>query len=310
MSTASRLFAGLIDDAAVFPPRGAGLEVAVREHLALRSGLHADRIGPLLVPAGDAAAVVALAAADARTDPDGIDAGPLELGLIVRPGAPTAPLREGARALEETTRVRLSSIETGWSPQWRDLLDLGVPLAIEVGLGADQEKALDDLADARDQEGVAVLAKFRTGATPLWDWPDEGVLAGFLAGAVARGLTVKLTGGLHHLVRADRAARDVRVDRADRDVADREPMHGVLNVLLAVDAALAGADRASVAGILALDASATVLELTLGLVARPEDVARARATFVSYGCCDVLDPLTEAIDLGLLPRPTTTGDPA
>ena len=48
------LFDRLVDDAAVFPPGLAPLDVAVREHLDRREGAYAAHIGPLLVPASAA----------------------------------------------------------------------------------------------------------------------------------------------------------------------------------------------------------------------------------------------------------------
>ena len=45
------LWSGLVDDAAVFPPGNAPLDVAVSGHRALRAGPDADLVGPLLVPA-------------------------------------------------------------------------------------------------------------------------------------------------------------------------------------------------------------------------------------------------------------------
>ena len=52
MSTPPRaLFAGLVDDAAMFPPGNAGAAVALAEHLRYRRSWFADLVGPLLVPA-------------------------------------------------------------------------------------------------------------------------------------------------------------------------------------------------------------------------------------------------------------------
>ena len=61
MSTAPpALLAGLIDDAAVFPPGNAPLAAALTGHRALRAGPDADLVGPLLVPAASVPELVAL----------------------------------------------------------------------------------------------------------------------------------------------------------------------------------------------------------------------------------------------------------
>lgn len=271
------LFDRLVDDAAVFPPGLAPLPVAVREHLDRRTGAYAGRLGPLLVPASSAGELSSLAAADPRTAAD-----PLAVGLVVRPGAPVEPLAEALEALRDDERVLVAAAELGWSPQWRRLLAAELPLVVEVGLGTEQERALDDIAAAVDDEHD-VTAKFRTGATPTWPWPDETVLAGFLDAVVLRGLSFKLTGGLHHAVRGTH---------------DGEPMHGLLNVLLATHEALHGAEAHELAGELARQDTEVLVTAVSGL--STEEATRVRTSFTAYGCCGVLDPLNELEALGLV----------
>ena len=62
------------------------------------------------------------------------------------------------------------------------------------------------------------------------------MLGGFLDAVVLHGLSFKLTGGLHHAVRGSHGG---------------EPMHGLLNVLLATHEALHGAEAHELAGELA-----------------------------------------------------------
>src|SRR5947207_13513042 len=45
------LFAGLVDDAALFPPGNAPMDRAVWEHTAHRSSWYSDLVGPLVCPA-------------------------------------------------------------------------------------------------------------------------------------------------------------------------------------------------------------------------------------------------------------------
>jgi len=279
------LFDHLVDDAAVFPPGLAPLDVAVREHLDRRSGPYAAHIGPLLVPATSAAELAALASRDERAV-----AQPLQVGLIVRPGSPLEPLLDAVDLLRDDPRVLVTAAELGWADGptgWRRALDLGIPLVVEVGLGSDQESGLDDIAHAVDHEHD-VTAKFRTGATPAWPWPDETTLAGFLDAVVLRGLPFKLTGGLHHTVRGDQAGH---------------PTHGLLNVLLATHEALDGAETRELSRELARHDTEVLVTAVSSL--GTDDAARIRKSFTAYGCCGVLDPLTELEALGLIPTKET-----
>ena len=271
------LFDHLVDDAAVFPPGDAPLGVALTEHLERREGTDAAHLGPLLVRAADVAELARLAMADERTE-----GRPLQVGLVVRPGSPVSLVTGAAASLDDDHRVNVAAVQLGWSPDWRNTLTLDLPVAVEVGRGPEQGDALDDIAAAVD-DNATVLAKFRTGATPQWPWPDEAALAAFLDAAILRGLSFKLTGGLHHAVRDDH---------------DGEPQHGLLNVILATHEALDGAETDELAGIL----TQRDVELLTDRVARLTTVetARARGSFTSFGCCGVLDPLTELAALGLL----------
>jgi hypothetical protein len=260
---------GFIDDAAVFPPGNAPLAAAVDAHLARRRSPDGRYVGPLLVPASAAAAVSAQLAAAHRVDD------PLDVVLIARPGTP-APSADDVALLGPS--VRLAGVELGWSPSWRTVLDLGVPVAVEIPRPPDHRRALDDLAGT-----PGVRAKFRTGATPQWAWPTEVELAHVLQACADRGVTLKLTGGLHHAVRADHP----------------DPQHGLLNVLVAVAATRAFSEIPSIAAVLSIrDAGTLVATLT---ELQPEAIDGLRHTLAGFGCCDVTDPLRELAALALIP---------
>ena len=275
------LFASLIDDAAVFPPGLAPLPDAVREHRAHRAGPYAALIGPLLVPTSGAAELIELVPPGAQ---------PLGAGLVARPGTPLHTVTDALHLLRDHPQVEVAAVELGWTPEWRDLglLDLAgdVPLVLEVSRGADQERALDDLATEAG-DGSQVLAKFRTGATPAWDWPDEPELAAFLTGVVGRALPFKLTGGLHHVVRGTHTVH-----------GHTEEQHGLLNVLCAVQAAVDGLPAHHLATLLAERDPAPLVREVAAL--DPQDVTRVRALFTAYGCCGVTDPVTELSALNLI----------
>lgn len=271
------LFNRLIDDAAVFPPGLAPLPDAVvghREHLRRP---YAALLGPLLVPAAAVPALVELV-------PPGADA--LRVGVIARPGTPLATVTDALLLLAGAPQLPLAAVEVGWTPEWRELEVGDVPLVLEVPRGSDQRRALAEIAAESGDDGV-LLAKFRTGSTPTWDWPDEAELAGFLHAAVAAGVGFKLTGGLHHAVRG-----------AYRSAGAAEEQHGLLNVLCAVRRALDGEDAESLVPVLATrDPGSLVTEVTgMGR----EDAATVRASFTAFGCCGVTDPIGELSELNLI----------
>jgi hypothetical protein len=265
------LFDRLVDDAAVFPPGLAPVDVAVREHLDRRSGPYAAHIGPLLVPATAAGELAEHAARDDRAARE-----PLEVGLVVR------PLLDAVELLRDEPRVLVTQAELGWSSQWRRAIPTGLPIVLEVGVGTGQDAALDDIAEAVDDDHD-VTAKFRTGETPAWPWPDEHALAAFLDAAILRGLPFKLTGGLHHAVRGEYSGK---------------PMHGLLNVLVATEHGLDGAESHEIASI--LGRRDTEILTSAASAIHTDQAVRIRHRFTAYGCCGVLDPLTELEALGLL----------
>ncbi len=282
MSTSPELLRALVDDAAVFPPGNSPLPDAVLAHARHRDAPYGSCVGPLLVPAASAPDLLAELDAGRWERPD-----PLGIGVIARPGTDPAVLRDGIALLTADPRVHVAGAELGWTPGWRRLdLPGDLPLALEVP----RERPAQDeaLADVRASvaEGDSVVAKFRTGPTPTWPWPDEDELAAFLAAATGAPVPFKLTGGLHHAVRGG-----YEVGGAS------EQNHGVLNVLVATAAALQGAAHEEVTGLLTVRDGHALADL---VGAWTDDTTRhVRAALTSYGCCTVTDPLTELADLGL-----------
>ncbi|GAB3435379.1 hypothetical protein GCM10027517_04450 [Phycicoccus ginsengisoli] len=275
------LFAGLVDDAAVFPPGNAPLEEAVRMHRVHRTSWYAGLVGPLLVPAsaaGDLPPLVAGAGAGAAA----ADSRPVEVAVIGRPGVPVDQVVEAVALLQATAGVQVVGVERGWEPSWREAPTPGIPLTLEVPRGDAQAQAVADIAaDASDDRPLQ--AKFRTGATDTWAWPDERELATFVRTAVDHDLGFKLTGGLHHAVRG---------------TPDGQEQHGLLNVLVAVRWALNGDDVDELVPLLAERDPAVLVPHVTRMSAA--DAAIVRAFFPAYGCCGVTDPITELAALGLL----------
>lgn len=273
------LFISLINDAALFPPAQLPMDEALRAHADHRAAGVADLVGPFLVGVPAVEDLTTAMAAGAPAPP--------AIGLVARPGTAVADIDAALTALRSLERPRVVSIDTAWSPQWRNL-DLG-DLVVNLEIGREgQAEALDDIASA--SEFVDVRAKFRTGPTPSWPWPTGPELADVILGTGARHLPLVLTGGLHHAVRGERT-----VDGTPQE------QHGLLNVLVAVHASAGGADESTVRDLLEIrDAHALA-----GIVAgwSSPDVAAVRAAFAGYGCCDVTDPIGELTDLGLVASP-------
>lgn len=267
------LFAGLVDDAAVFPPGQAPLPRALAEHHEHRAAWYAAMVGPLLVPASGVGELVTLAGGT-----------PVGVVVVARPGTPAADV---SAALDAThgTALDVRGVEIGWQADWRSLPFADHPLVLEIPRGADRDRALADVRDGQ-QEGHAVQAKLRTGATPTWEWPDEHELARHITDVVQLGISTKLTGGLHHVVRGDH---------------DGGPQHGLLDVLVAVDAAITDAlapDTDRLAEILAERDPAVLAAAVRTWDADRTD--RVRRTLTAYGCCGVTDPITELAELDLV----------
>lgn len=287
----SVLFTALIDDAAVFPPGNATLADAVARHGIHLTSSYAGCIGPLLVPAASAAALVSVLDAgpgdDAGADAEPTASGRLEVVLIARPGADPTLLTAARDVLRDDNRVRVVGAELGWFDGWSEDLAGDLPLAVEIPRGPDQDQAIAEVRTAH-REGHDVVVKFRTGPTPTWPWPDEHELADVVR-TVAREVPFKLTGGLHHAVRGT-----YEVDGVP------EENHGVLNVLLATSAALDGAGHDEVAGLLTLRDAPSLAALVGSWT--ESTVSRVRSAFTAYGCCTVTDPIDELTALRLLTK--------
>ncbi|SDO71012.1 hypothetical protein [Geodermatophilus sp. DSM 45219] len=271
-SPSGALFAGLFDDAALFPPGDAPMAAAVPAHRELRARL-GDLVGPFVVPAGRLGELSAhlgdggpvgvsliAAAGDLPAAAARVDAHPgLVLAAVEVPvAADAATAREAVRVLDQ-------------------VLPAGVPAAIEVPRSAARDGVLDVLA------GTGRRAKLRTGGVRAALFPPPEELAATLAACVTRGVAVKCTAGLHSAVR-------------HTDPATGFAHHGFLNLLAACDALAAGEPAAAAERWLRQDDPAT---LAGGW--SPDRAARARAAFTSFGTCSVLEPVDDLVALGLLP---------
>lgn len=273
-----RLFAGLIDDAAVFPPGSAPLPEAVAAHRRHRGAWYADLVGPLLVPATRLGELPAL-----------LDAGEqIEIGVIG--DVPLDRLAAACAAADERIRVRqveapvakrgedpLPGIETLLTvAAARPQFDVYAELPLTWGLLA----GLDRLAQAR-LDGARIAAKFRTGGLAAELFPTPKELASVICACRDRRLPFKLTAGLHQAVR-----------HTDPETGFHH--HGYLNVLVATAAAAEGAGVDEVAERLATTETAVLVEAVAA------SRHRARPLWVGYGSCSIAEPLADLVRLELI----------
>lgn len=279
MSTqVTRLFAGLVDDAAVFPPGSASLPDAVTAHHRHRAAWYADLVGPLLLPAS------ALPDLPGLLGPEAVPA----VGVIgdVPVGRLEAALAEADPRLT-VRQVEAAVAKRGEDPQpgLADLVKLterlaGTTVYAEIPLTFGLMGALDTVAAAR-AGGLSVAAKFRTGGLAAELFPTPVELAAVICACRDRELPFKLTAGLHHAIR-------------HRDPETGFTHHGFVNVLAATLAAVAGAEVDGVAELLAATDPVRVVEQ-----ARTHRDAD-RPLWVGYGSCGISEPLTDLIRLGLM----------
>ncbi|NJP35673.1 hypothetical protein [Micromonospora thermarum] len=275
-----RLLAGLVDDAAVFPPGSAPLPEAVTAHRRHRTSWYADLVGPLLVPAS--------AVTGRELHPLVDPAEGLVVGLIGDTGldglsAALAALPAGVTARQVEVAVAKRGEDP--LPGLAELLKLAdrsdvTAVYAEMPLTFGLMGALDALVDAR-AAGAPVAAKFRTGGLAAELFPTPAELAAVICACRDRELPFKLTAGLHHAVR-------------HLEPETGFTHHGFANVLAATLAAAGGADVGRVAELLtATDPRPLLQPIEAGLDA-------ARPLWVGYGSCSILEPLTDLIRLGLV----------
>jgi hypothetical protein len=295
------LLVGLLDDAAMFPPRGASLVDALADHRTLRTAWYAPLIGPLLVPADDVGSLWAQLrreAADGARPPEaagetdvggaGDGAGPPRLGIgLVGPLTVVAGALAAAGDQVEVCQIEAPVAKRGEDPMpgIRGFLAVanGLTGYAEVPLTWGLLAALDALAEARSG-GQRVAPKFRTGGLAAELFPTPVELAAVICACRDRALPFKLTAGLHHALR-----------HTDPETGFLH--HGFLNVLAGALTAAEGAEAADVAEVLATTDAVPLVEAVRARL----DLDRP--LWIGYGTCSVDEPLDDMRRLGLLAAP-------
>ncbi|WP_133914286.1 hypothetical protein [Streptomyces sp. NBC_00582] len=271
------VLAGLFDDAAVFPPGSLPIEEAVPAHVEHTRGAHAGLVGAFVLAARDVDRLAELTA--------DLPEGSFALSVTV----PLPGVSDALAAARRIPAVRLVGLEVAVPdsvaaeavvPALTEAIDdRGLTVHVEVPRDDRRGTLLAELA------GTPYLAKFRTGGVRADLHPDERELAAAILAAVRAGVAFKATAGLHHALR-------------NTDPETGFEQHGFLNLLVATDAALKGAEVAELVGLLADRDGDRVAERVRAL--SPE----VRDLFRSFGTCSVAEPAAESAGLGLLPAAT------
>ena len=277
MTALPAAWAGLVDDAAIFPPGDAPLPDAVAAYQARRDEWYADLVGPLVVRDTDLPNV----------PPD------IPLSVVLTGGAGAVA---GVAAVATKKGHRLVAVEAAV----RDLDDLAGNVR-RINAAVDAARAAGGLADTQvyvelpqtdptadwlaAADAVAeseAHLKFRTGGVEAHLFPAAATVAAWIDAALDRETSYKCTAGLHHAIR-------------HRDHETGFEHLGFLNVLLATRVAFDGATRDEVTAV--LDDHYTN---DLVAMARQSDLEGARRWFTSFGSCSVTEPLDDLVGLGLV----------
>lgn len=287
-ASARALLSGVVDFAGLFPPAALSMAAAVAEYRAAGAGAEAWMLGRFVVPA---ARLDELGAALSETRGDD-----WRVSAIVRDGQ--AEDVEAVRRFNEAVGLhgaRVDSVECKPSAiDHVDWLAATFPktfeIYVEVAPGPDVKSWFEHIAVH------GLRAKVRTGGVTADAFPAPRALAELLATAVAHGITLKATAGLHHAVRG--AYRlTYEPDSASA------PMYGYLNVLLAMTALASGASVAEAEALLqSTEADRLTFEadaVRWGAREFPAAVmAGVRAGgLVSFGSCSFREPAGEFIAL-------------
>lgn len=280
---AEALFAGLVDDAAVFPPGNASVEAAVRGHGEHRAAWYAPLIGPLVVP-DTQLAQAARAAAESAPEP-------LDVSVVVAGGAGGLT----ALARRDLPGVRVTAAEIAL----RDLDDLAGNahrvVAAAQELDPDEVTVFVELpfrpgwvGAIEVVEAAGLSGKIRTGGLEPDAYPAADQLAEQLSELIEADLPFKATAGLHR----------AWPNEATNERGETLHQHGFVTVLMAVEALADGAGTEAAAELLRLDDPGRIFA---ALETWDEAAAtRVRRRFRSFGCCGVTDPVDDLVTLGLL----------
>jgi hypothetical protein len=282
-----------VDDAAIFPPGNAPLEHAVADHVDHREEEYADLVGGFVVSDVKVADLAKCLPEVAPSTELGVNlvvtggAGAIEPAVTWLSRSDGLALRAVEFALRDEEDLAhnaqrliqvVDSLSHSLGEQLDDVLVFAEPPVPTATPSHGWLAALDELA-ARE-----IHLKFRTGGATADAFPAASQLAVCIEAALDRELPFKCTAGLHNAVR-------------HTDPQTGFEHHGFLNVLRATRTSLDGGSPSDVAEVLSQTDGTAIAER---ISADPDEAARTRRWFTSFGSCSVLEAHEDLVELGLL----------
>ncbi|GEP33774.1 hypothetical protein NSZ01_15420 [Nocardioides szechwanensis] len=271
-------WAGLVDDAAIFPPGDAPLTDATAAYAARTAEEGAGLVGTFVLRDTDLPQVRGFAAPLSVVVTGG--AGQIEgpAGLCRKLGLDLAgveiALRDPSDLVGNARRVALA-VDSARSS---GALDFEVPIYVELPDSGHFGHWSDPIQVLLEND---FRLKMRTGGLHADDFPDAQKLADWLDLMQAYAIPFKCTAGLH---------------RAVRNTAETGfEHHGFLNILMATAMYFAGATVPEVRDTLERRDGEALANESQSL-----DLVAARRWFTSFGSCSVAEPLADLRALGLV----------
>ena len=277
------LFAQLVDDTSLLRPRQAvpPLDAVVARYLAARDGRFGALVGQLVCPVSRLSALVAELA---RARPSR----PVDVSLVVDTGLGAVPKalstvfsRSNLLTPRTVETAAPSDVDAMWLERVAEFVPEDVVAVVEPRRPTDDDpkSTLAWLDAVRRVAEHGCAPKLRAGGIRASDVPPASDVEDFLNVAVAAGRCFTVF-GLRGVVRGESAGL---------------VQHGLLNLLVAVARAVAGADvQAALLGTDGAELAAELRQLSVG------HVDRVRGLFARCGADPEPAPLDQLADLGLL----------
>ena len=173
-ATTPALFHRLLDDAAVFPPGLAPVDVAVTEFRRRASGPYADLVGPLLIGAGAVGPLIDVVTGDtglAAAKDGGAGPAPVDLALVARPGTPLTVLADAVSRVEARGLMQIMPDTGVWMAQRLKINSYRPDMLFDPETNIRFGTAyLAYLSDIFSGSPVMVAAAFHAGANNVKHW--------------------------------------------------------------------------------------------------------------------------------------------
>jgi hypothetical protein len=181
------LFAGLIDYAGLFPPANLDMRPAVQNYLRYREGRHEHMLGRFIVD---------LSRVDELRATAGDDLADLRVSVLAPPNPDLSQLSSLLAAGLSIEAIEFKYASPADVKSLIESVPRGVEAYFEVPVTWTDSSLLSAISDA----GARV--KLRMGGVVAETFPSSKATAVMLAELVARHISFKATGGLHHPIRS------------------------------------------------------------------------------------------------------------